>query len=740
MKKLNKLFVLGDVFMKKKLLTSAIFMAVASVGFVVSASAAEHLSTDVDPVVVEGQQDVLPGGLMMSTNRVGILGNVDAVDVPFTQRNYSEKTIQMFEDPNQGINGVLANNPSIRVGSPSPMYTDFNMRGVNMNAAHYYINGIPNMFNQTRSIPAYVLESVDIVSGPNTVLNGSTFSNNGTNGTDAPAGMLNGTTKKATDKDINRYTQKFSGGSVYTENLDLGRRFGKDKEWGVRVNLHKENGNLAVHGNKIDDKTVYVNIDHKTAKSSTNLFGGYFDWHIDGGQRWLSASGLKKGELVNAPSGKNNLGFDEQYKENHGYLMTLNHIQKISNKWQVFANLGYNNYNEHKNDPNTGSLTLKANGELGGNFRDYISESHGVYGQIGTINKASIGDVKNTLSVAVDTFDYKSRAVNSGSTSNAEIKGDIYGGVKVMSVPSYKSLSDLKKAKWATDKAVAMTIADRVEYGKASLYMAGQYRNYKYTSTSGKEISKKCLNPTFALAYKPVEKVSVYASHSQAYTRPYEVGSGYDNTGELFNPIKNKQTEMGVKYNNGGILHSIALFDLNQGAYINEKTNGATGWKYTQEGENRFKGFEYSLTGKVAKKWNLAGGFMYLNGKREKTASAQKVSGVIKDLKSKDGWYATGTPKWNAVLTAEYEADKDTSIFGRMNYTGKAHLNDNGEMVKSFATFDLGVKHKFYMGKTGVTVNATCYNLLGKDYWISRGTSVALGAPRTFMLGAQFDI
>ena len=64
-----------------------------------------------------------------------------------------------------------------------------------MNASHYYINGIPNMFNQTRSIPAYILSSVDIVSGPNTVLNGATFSNNGTNGTDAPAGLLNGTTK-----------------------------------------------------------------------------------------------------------------------------------------------------------------------------------------------------------------------------------------------------------------------------------------------------------------------------------------------------------------------------------------------------------------------------------------------------------------------------------------------------------------------------------------------------------------
>ncbi len=55
-------------------------------------------------------------------------------------------------------------------------------------------------------------------------------------------------------------------------------------------------------------------------------------------------------------------------------------------------------------------------------------------------------------------------------------------------------------------------------------------------------------------------------------------------------------------------------------------------------------------------------------------------------------------------------------------------------------TFDLGYKHKTKINSTPVTLTAMCYNVLGKDYWISRGTSVALGAPRTMMLSAQFDI
>lgn len=46
------------------------------------------------------------------------------------------------------------------------------------------------------------------------------------------------------------------------------------------------------------------------------------------------------------------------------------------------------------------------------------------------------------------------------------------------------------------------------------------------------------------------------------------------------------------------------------------------------------------------------GGLMYLNGKREKLA---------KGSEHLEGRYATGTPKWNAVLATEYEADQNNS-------------------------------------------------------------------------------
>lgn len=110
---------------KKKILAMAVLCAVASVGFVATADAEETMTHDLDEVIVEADRDSLPGGFVANNDRVGILGNIKAIDVPFTQKKYTEKTIMTFYDPNQPLNGTLANTASIRVGSPSPMYTDF---------------------------------------------------------------------------------------------------------------------------------------------------------------------------------------------------------------------------------------------------------------------------------------------------------------------------------------------------------------------------------------------------------------------------------------------------------------------------------------------------------------------------------------------------------------------------------------------------------------------------------------
>ncbi len=82
---------------KKRTLTAAVLCAVASVGFVMNANAAEKVSKEerlsfaLDTIVVEADRETLPGGFLSREGNLGRLGNKDLMDMPFTQTSFSQK-------------------------------------------------------------------------------------------------------------------------------------------------------------------------------------------------------------------------------------------------------------------------------------------------------------------------------------------------------------------------------------------------------------------------------------------------------------------------------------------------------------------------------------------------------------------------------------------------------------------------------------------------------------------------
>lgn len=84
---------------KKKHLTVAVLCALASVGFVMNANAAEKVVKEerptfaLDTIVVEADREALSGGFLSREGNLGRLGNQDLMDMPFTQTSFTQKTI-----------------------------------------------------------------------------------------------------------------------------------------------------------------------------------------------------------------------------------------------------------------------------------------------------------------------------------------------------------------------------------------------------------------------------------------------------------------------------------------------------------------------------------------------------------------------------------------------------------------------------------------------------------------------
>lgn len=83
----------------KKFLTAAVFCAIASTGFVLTASAEETMTHDLDEVVVEADKDALPGGYVKTKGSIGILGEKSVLDVPFSNMNTRKKPLRLSAAP-----------------------------------------------------------------------------------------------------------------------------------------------------------------------------------------------------------------------------------------------------------------------------------------------------------------------------------------------------------------------------------------------------------------------------------------------------------------------------------------------------------------------------------------------------------------------------------------------------------------------------------------------------------------
>jgi iron complex outermembrane receptor protein len=713
------------------ILTFTLLSALSFIHTAMAQEGSEQRGGSLTPILVEAviDKEEMPGGFIYRRARNGIMGGMDVMEIPFTQFSYTEQTVEDFGDPSLPLNLIMVNNPSIRTSNTSPMYTDFSIRGVNANGNNVYFNNVPNLFAQFLTPPNHIIGNIDIMSGPNSVLNGSTTSVNGTNGLTAPNGIISITSKRATSDPILRYTQTFSGKSSFGEYIDFGRRFGESGSFGVRINAQHLDGKLAVSSMGKKERTAFINLDYLGENSMTNFFGGYFDIKVTGGQRWFNVENVSR-TLLGAPESDRSFDYDGMVKVQHGFLTTLNHDQIITDNITVFLNTGMTDRSGYKYDDYGGSLGLTGDtGVIYDQTLNMIEANRNEYVQLGVKARVKLGELINDISLAWD-WSWTKNYRTSATRAPGSLTGDIFTGVTTnqplpVSGPALKINDELTKS---------VTLADQMEYGIFGLIVSAQFRDNKYRAyNAAGNVTEKSdhteLSPSFAVTLKPIEDLFLYASYSEGYTRARTVGTDYANEGELIKPVKNKQYEIGAKYQAGPLLTTLSLFSVDQRSFRDEMINGL---KYMRpDGKSDYKGLELNLNGEITPKWSIMGGVLVMNAKRKNTTGG-----------TYDGMYVPGVAKWSGVLATEYAITENNIAIGRVVFSGPSYVTEANKVeVPGWSSFDLGFKHKTSIKDTPITLSAHCFNAFGQDYWIGRGGSsvIGLSMPRTFLVTAQVD-
>ena len=672
------------------------------------------------------QQDAtLPGGFIKENNSMGFLGSQDTMNTPFTVQTISEKALSKYTSPYNGISDALALDPSVRVDRGGT-YTDISIRGIYQSGHSFYVNGVPGLMDQ-QNIPYYWVDSVTVTSGPNLGINGSTLS-------EAIGGVVNMNSKKAGDKDITDVKLTYRGGSSFEEGVDVGRRFGNNNRYGVRVTANNVQGETTIEGENVTQRNVFVNMDQHTSNSKSNLLVGYNYVDHEGGPGSFSFGDKTHTvtQLPGAPDASKLYKPDWTYNEYDNWIAAFNHEQKLNDHITAFVNAGYHRedwYGYIDGNPtiidNLGNFTFSVTNYPLALTKKYVGV--GVKGQF------DIGSVKNEFVIGADKswMNYwlsKNKNYNHGANEGAWI-----GTGNIWQSNSWTNPGDARynPAHSYDKQLVGWHVVDTMKALDDKLQVTVGVHGHKFTTYTDsakleagevKEKKTDAITPTFAVSYKFTPELMVYADHTESFGEGSMVSfsNGYANAGELLDPKKTKQNEIGVKWKSGKFLHTFSYFQIKQANYQDVYRNGLK--YYELDGDQTNKGFEWAFTGNINNRWDLIGGFMYLDAK---------------DYAGRD---VNGASDWSAVLGAEYHANDVLSFLGRISYMGDTTINNGVLKVPSATRFDFGASWETKFGKTPVTLNAMLYNAFGKDYWEARSGSnaLSLGSPRTFVLSANF--
>jgi iron complex outermembrane receptor protein len=239
---------------------------------------------------------------------------------------------------------------------------------------------------------------------------------------------------------------------------------------------------------------------------------------------------------------------------------------------------------------------------------------------------------------------------------------------------------------------------------------------------------ESALTPTMAVLFKPLPNITIYGSYIEGMEVGAVVPDGYENQGEILPPLISEQFEIGAKALLGRLFLTAAIYQL-------DKPSSFIANNYmTQNGNQRSRGFEFTVRGKVTDDLTLLGGFNIMSAK---ITQAQDVLSV--------GKYAAHSPKFAGKIFMEYDLPflEGLTLTGGINHFGPVYTNTRNEIrVPGYTYGDLGFRYTYAKDEdTRLIFRLNITNVTNEKYWFGGGNShLQVGLPRTIAFSIDYEI
>ncbi len=240
---------------------------------------------------------------------------------------------------------------------------------------------------------------------------------------------------------------------------------------------------------------------------------------------------------------------------------------------------------------------------------------------------------------------------------------------------------------------------------------------------------RSAVSPFVGVVLRATDTLSVYGNYIEGLSRGEVAPAVAANTGTALAPYVAHQVEIGVKADWGTFTTTLAAFRI-------KKPSGelGPGRIFAQTGETQVEGLEFGAYGEITPGLRALGGVTLLEGTLTRTAVAANV-----------GHTPIGVPRVQLNLGAEWDIPgaSGLTLDGAVVHTGRQFLDAaNLQAVPAWTRLDLGARYATLVGGRRTVFRAGVQNVTGARYWTgvaSYGTFFQ-GAPRTYLLSMSVDL
>jgi iron complex outermembrane receptor protein len=657
-----------------------------------------------------------------------LLGSQDLMDTPLTITNYTSKLIQ--DQQSASLADVLQNDPAVRVTRGFGNFQQaYMVRGLVVYSDDIAYNGLYGLLPR-QYLAAELVERVEVLRGASAFLNGAAPGGSGL------GGAVNVMPKRAGNAPQAEITVGVNGGQL-AEAIDVGRRFGTQKELGLRANVVHSEGDTSVKGER--------------DKLDAALLGA--DWHV-GPLRVSADIGSQDNLIKGATPNINVFGkvpvapdADKQIAQPWTYSHERDTFGTLRAEVDLLPSLtawGAGGFREGHEDNQLEGLTVDGNSGAQALYGAANSRKDSIRtGEVGLRGTFATGPVKHTVVGSFGAYQAVSKNAFAFSNFGGVPAGTIYD-TTFIGIPDetyYTGGSQLDDP-LTTLRVVTRSeaLADTLAFADDRVLLTLGARRQQIESTSfdygtgavTTPASRDArITPIAGLVFKLSKQVSFYGTYIEGLVAGDVAPLTYfdsafqlhpvTNGGQAFKPYQTKQGEIGVKVDTGSYGGTVSVFRSRK---PNFGLNGAT---FEELDTQTNKGAEISVYGEALPGVRVLGGASFLDA----TLSGKQV---------------IGSPKSQFNLGFDFDVP---SVMGlalnvRAVHTARQYADAaNTLVVPDWTRFDIGARYAMDVGSHEVTLRAGVDNVTNRNYWASAGGYpgqgyLTVGKPRTFLFSGTF--